>query len=141
MLIAYCLVQGIDPKNFYLFHECSPELDLLVDMRKMNNKKAADLVSLKSMVVHPTSLWSKGHMMHAFYQKKCVLSVVIPLTNSSSSGSSMADHTKRVLERVQMANLTDNIEYEEELPSEAAPSSAAPEKPKKKAKTASAASE
>jgi hypothetical protein len=125
------VVQGVDVKNLYVLGQCCKDLDLVVDLRKMCNKKKQGTVS--STMVHPESGWSKGHMLHIFFQKKCVLSLVIALFQVDVN----MDGSKRVLEPVQMAQCSE-VDYEVEDKSSAAAAAAAPvipKQPKKKPKT------
>ena len=73
--------------------------------------------TIMSSMVHPDSAWSKGHMLHAFFEKKCVLSLVVSVSDvqSASDGSAY----KRALEEVQMVKCTE-VEYDEEPASSAA---------------------
>ena len=35
--------QGVDNKHLFLFHQCAEDLDLVVDLRRMINKKKVTL--------------------------------------------------------------------------------------------------
>ena len=95
----------MDNKHLFLFHQCAEDLDLVVDLRRMINKKKVTYDPL-STIVHPDSGWSKGHMVHVFYQKKGIMSFVVPILNLDQ-----VDHVKRALEPVPLAQCTD-VDYE-----------------------------
>ena len=58
-------------------------------------------------------------MVHIFFQKKCVSSLVVPISSAAMvGGGSFMDHMKRALEPVPILQCTE-VEYEEEeLPCE-----------------------
>ena len=85
-----------------------------MDLRRMNNKRPVTYEPLTTMV-HPDSGWSKGHMMHVFFQKKCVFSMVIPVI----SGPHPNNDNKRVLEEVRLVQCTE-VDYEVEEDQDAA---------------------
>jgi hypothetical protein len=120
--------QGMDPKHLYHFPRCGSSIDILVDLRRMINKRPVTFSPLSTMV-HPDSGWGKGHAMHLFYQKKCMLSVVIPVC--APGPVSVADFAKRALEEVQIVKCTD-VEFDQD---EAPPPEPAPRPKAKKAKT------
>jgi hypothetical protein len=114
----------MDPKHLcFLAPQCSKDLDLVVDLRKMVNKRKGP--SPLSSIVHPDCTWGKGHMVHIFYMKKSVLSFVLSL-----SAQDPIESNKRVLETVPLAQCAD-MDYEAEEEPKAA---AAPKPIKKKAK-------
>ena len=121
----------MEPKHLYFFSGCAPEVDLLVDIRKMSNKKPHLRDAHLAPMVHPESEWRKGHMMHVFFQKKCVLSLVVPI--ALTGGMTIVDHTKRGLEEVQIMQCAD-VEYDEDTP----PPSAAATAPETGAEPAAA---
>ena len=108
----------MDPGHRSIFQQCAKDLDLVIDMRKMTNKKgpSSSSTTIMSSMVHPDSPWSKGHMLHAFFEKKCVLSLVVSISDVQSAGDGGA--FKRALEAVQMVKCMD-VEYDE--PSSPAP--------------------
>jgi hypothetical protein len=89
-------------------------LQLVIDTRKMSRTaKPAGPAPVLSTLVHPDCAWSKGHMLHIFNEKKCVLSLVLALSGGSMALHSLDGGAKRVLEPVKMAQCTD-VEYEAE---------------------------
>jgi len=83
----------------------------VVDMRRMNNKRATgDAKRLVSSLVHAAAPWSKGHMLHVFYEKKCVLSMVVSLSDVQTTVDTGV--YKRALEPTQMAKCLD-VDYDE----------------------------
>lgn len=93
----------------------------------MTNKRAtaSSAATLLSTLVHSDGPWSKGHMMHAFYEKKCVLSVVVSLSDVQTAADGAT--YKRALEPVQLAKCMDVVydEEEPEVQAEEAPAAAA----------------
>jgi hypothetical protein len=83
----------------------------VVDTRRMTNKRATgDAKRLVSSLVHAAAPWSKGHMLHVFYEKKCVLSMVVSLSDVQTTVDSGV--YKRALEPTQMAKCLD-VDYDE----------------------------
>lgn len=109
--------QGVDTKHLVIFQQCAKDLDLVVDMRRMLNKRApATSFQGLSSLVHPDAQWSKGHMLHVFFEKKCVLSVVVSLSDVQVATD--AGTYKRALEAVQLVECAD-VEYDDPVPGSA----------------------
>lgn len=99
-------------KHLFLYPSCAPELDILIDMRKMTNKKDVyDMHPSAIALVHVEGAWKSGHMLHVFFQQKSVLCLVIPLIMEGSG-----DRTKRGLHdaEVRLADVIKDVEFEEE---------------------------
>jgi hypothetical protein len=104
-------------KHLFLYPSCgAPELDLLIDTRKLNNKKFDAMVDTSphsTALVHSDARWKKGHMLYVFLDGKSVLSAIIPL----EEGGSLLFHerAKRGLDSVvQFADQMKDVEFEEE---------------------------
>lgn len=99
-------------KHLYLYPSVTTELDLLIDSRKMTNKRAETGVSSSFAMAHLESTsWKSGHMLHVFFQDKPVLCFVIPVVE----GGYFNDKSKRGLDsEVHFADLIKNVEFEEE---------------------------
>ena len=99
----------MDIKNLALLQLHGPKsgMDLVIDVRKMTKTKGAS--PKLSTLVHPDCGWSKGHMLHVFNERKCVLSLVLAL--SGATKGFVEGGAKRMLEPVQMAQCMD-VEYE-----------------------------
>jgi hypothetical protein len=104
-------------KHLFLYPSCGvPELDLLIDTRKLNNKKFDSMVDTpphSTALVHSDAKWKKGHMLYVFLDGKSVLSAIIPL----EEGGSLLFHerAKRGLDSVvQFADQMKDVEFEEE---------------------------
>jgi hypothetical protein len=77
-----------------------------------NNKKpSAHTNPALSTLVHSSAPWLKGHMLHAFYEKKCVLSLVVSLSDIQKGADGGA--YKRALEPVQLAKCVD-VTYDDD---------------------------
>ena len=74
-------------------------------------------------------------MMHIFFQKKCVLSLVVPICGPGvGDANSILEHGKRGLEEVQITQCSD-VEYEEEMMEMHTTSSSSQPAPTNKPKT------
>lgn len=127
-------------KSLYVYPLCAPNLDLVIDTRKINNKRfdeMDDALPHSTTLVHHEAKWKKGHMLYAFFEGKSVLSAVIP--EEEGGAALFNDRAKRSLEStVQFADLMKDIEFEEEAPTSTQSESAADgagKGSKKKAKT------
>jgi hypothetical protein len=144
-LLSVFETQGIQNagKNIFAFIGCATELDILVDMRKMTNKKDSSQ-QIHSALVHHDADWKKGHMFYAFFEGKSVLSAIIPLAESGVAFFS--ERAKRGLESdMQFADMIKDVEFEDEAEGSAtattstltADEEAKPTSSKKKQKTTS----
>lgn len=105
-------------KNLYLYPLCAPNLDLVIDTRKMNNKRFEDMDDSfphSTTLVHHDARWKKGHMLYAFFDGKSVLSAIIPVDEGGAA--LFNERAKRGLESVvQFADHMKDVEFEEEEP-------------------------
>lgn len=82
-------------------------------MRRMVNKRITPSTPTTfSSLVHIGGPWTKGHMLHVFFEKKCVLSLVISLSDVQTMTDSGV--YKRALEPTQMIKVMDFVDYDEE---------------------------
>ena len=110
-------------KNFHLFPSVVEQLDLVIDVRKMSNKREGQVIEdHTSAFVHHDGKWKKGYMLYVFFEGKFVLSGVIPLVDLG--GMFASGSAKRTLDSsssVQFADLIKDIDFEEEAPLEPPP--------------------
>lgn len=106
----------MDTKHLVIFQQCGKDLDLVVDMRRMINKRISSSPTMPplSSLIHTGGAWSKGHMLHVFFEKKCVLSLVISLSDVQNTADGGV--YKRALEPTQMIKSMDFMDYDEEEP-------------------------
>lgn len=99
-------------KHLFLYPSCAPHLDILIDMRKMTNKKDLPTAPACSIaLVHVDSAWKSGHMLHVFFQEKSVLCMVIPLMMDGAGG----DKSKRGLDaELCLADVIKDVAFEED---------------------------
>lgn len=103
-------------------------VQLVVDTRKMV-KKGESSSSCAYAVVHPSSAWSTGHMLHVFYKGQSVHSFVFSHVSACGGGGNLQEMAKRALEPTPLCDFeAGEVEYE-----------SVPEPPQKKGKTAAAA--
>ena len=92
------------------------DLDILIDTRKIVNKKA-DLEHLddhKTALVHHEGKWKKGHLVYIFFEGKTALSAVIPIVEGEGAAMFL-ERAKRGLESsIQFADLMKDVDFEED---------------------------
>ena len=96
-------------KNITLFAGCAEAVDLAVDRRVMTRKvpTAGGLASF-SAIAHLDSNWSRGRLVHVFYQQRPVFAFVVPV---SVGGGSDAQTT---LDTITLPTLTDEVDFDED---------------------------
>lgn len=104
-------------KHLLLFPSISTtvaNLDMLVDMRKVINKRTHLETEDEptTTIVHHEAKWKEGHFVYFFFEGKTTLSAVIPMIESGGSAMFL-NRAKRGLEdsSVQFADLMKDVDF------------------------------
>ena len=97
-------------KNITLFAGCAEGIAFAVDRRTMTRKEAS-LSSLTSFgaIAHLESNWTRGRLVHVFYQSRPVFVFVVPVSSDTASEGGQS-----TLNTIVMPALTDVVDFEED---------------------------
>jgi hypothetical protein len=95
-----------------IFQGCAGSLDVVVNRRCMTRAEGSSSSSLSafSAIAHLDSNWSRGRLVHVFFQGKPVLAFVVP----TSAANGVSDAGNSTLNAIAMPSLPMNVKFEED---------------------------